>query len=143
MPTARRSRTLAADPAHVWRVIEDPHHLPRWWPGVQRVEHVGEDHWTEVFITKKGRPVRSDFRLLESDPPRHRSWGQEVAGTPFERVLRESVVELELEPTGEGTLVTICQRQLLRGYGRTGGFLLKRATARKLGEALDGLERIV
>ena len=142
MPTARRSRTLAADPSRVWAVVEDPHHLPRWWPGVRRTEGVATDHWTEVYITKKGRPVRSDFRLLESDPQRRRCWTQELAETPFERVLIESVVEIELEPAGEGTRVTITQRQRLRGTARTGAFLLRRATARRLGEALDGLERI-
>jgi uncharacterized protein YndB with AHSA1/START domain len=123
-------------------VIADPSHLPRWWPGVQRMEGVGQDRWTEVFITKKGRPVRLDFRLLESDAPRRRCWGQEVVGTPFERVLRESITEVELEPVSEGTRVTIAQRQKLRGYARTGAFLLRHATAAKLGEALDGLEHI-
>jgi hypothetical protein len=39
--------------------------------------------------------------------------------------------------------VTIEQRQRLRGYSATGGFMLRRATGRKLEEALDGLERIV
>jgi len=46
-----------------------------------------------------------------------------------------------LEPEGEGTLVTIAHRQKLRGYSKTGGFLLKRATGGKLQEALDGLVR--
>ena len=43
----------------------------------------------------------------------------------------------------EGNRVTIAQRQTLRGYSRTGGFLLRRATASRLDEALDGLERLV
>ena len=38
--------------------------------------------------------------------------------------------------------MTIAQQQKLRGYSRTGGFLLRRATRSKLDEALDGLERI-
>jgi hypothetical protein len=37
--------------------------------------------------------------------------------------------------------VTIAWRQTMRGYSRTGGLLLKRASGGKLGEALDGLER--
>ncbi len=63
-------------------------------------------------------------------------------GSPFERVLTESVIEVVLEPEGDGTKVTIAQRQKLRGYSRTGGFLLRRATRNKLDEALEGLERI-
>lgn len=149
MTTARRARTIAADPARVWEVIEDPHHMPRWWPGVMRMEGVERERFTQVFKTKRGRSVRVDFRLLESCPPAiegeqrgQRSWEQEIPGTPFERVLSESIIELTLEPDGSGTRVTIEQRQQLRGSARTGGFLLKRATRARLEEALEGLERI-
>ena len=142
MPSARRTRTVAATPQAVWEVIEDPHHLPRWWPGVARVEGVQPDRWTQVFTTQRGRPVRADFHVLQSHPPCLRSWQQEVTGTPFERVLNESIIEIGLEPGDGGTEVTIAQHQKLRGYSRTGGILLRRATAQKLGEALDGLQRI-
>ena len=123
-------------------MIEDPHHLPRWWPGVRRVEGVQDDHWTNVFMTRKGRPVRADFHLLVSERPWRRCWEQEVAGTPFERVLSESIVDVLLSPVDGGTRVTISQSQKLRGYSRTGGVLLSRATRQKLDEALDGLESI-
>jgi uncharacterized protein YndB with AHSA1/START domain len=142
MAVARRTRTIQATPEQVWEVLEDPHHMPRWWPGVERMEAVEEDRWTQVFKTKKGRPVRMDFRLLASEPPYQRAWEQEVVGSPFERVLIESVTEVALEPDGTATRVTIAQRQKLKGYSRTGGFMLRRATAKKLDEALDGLERI-
>jgi uncharacterized protein YndB with AHSA1/START domain len=142
MPSARRIGTVAASPQAVWEIIEDPHHLPRWWPDVARAEGVEPDRWTLVFTTQKGRQVRADFRLLESHPPRLRSWEQEIAGTPFERVLNESIIEIALDPVDGGTQVTIAQRQKLRGYSRTGGILLRRATARKLDQALDGLTRI-
>jgi uncharacterized protein YndB with AHSA1/START domain len=140
--TARRARTIAAAPQRVWEVIEDPHHMPRWWPGVKRMEGVQDDRWTQVFTTKKGRAVRADFRLLDSDPPWRRRWEQEVAGTPFERVLSEATTEIKLEPIDEGTRVKIELRQKLRGYSRVGGFMLRRATRTKLDEALDGLERV-
>jgi carbon monoxide dehydrogenase subunit G len=84
-----------------------------------------------------------DFRLLVSERPWQRAWEQLIAGSPFERVLSESITEVVLEPEGEGTRVTIEQRQKLRGYSRTGGFLLRRATRRRLDEALDGLERVL
>jgi uncharacterized protein YndB with AHSA1/START domain len=142
MAAARRTRTLAAPQQSVWEVIEDPDHLPRWWPGVTRMEGVQPDRWTQVFVTKKGRRVRADFRLLQSDPPSLRSWEQEIAGTPFERVLGESVIEVLLEPADSGTRVTIAHRQKLRGYSRTGGFLLRRAAGAKLEQALDGLQRV-
>jgi carbon monoxide dehydrogenase subunit G len=147
MATARRTRTLAAAPERVWEVVEDPHHLPRWWPGVTRMEAVQDDGWTEVFTTKKGRPVRVDFRLLESEQPggagaARRRWEQEIIGTPFERLLNEAITAIELEPAGEGTKVKLELRQKLRGYSRVGSAMLKRATGKKLDEALDALEQI-
>lgn len=150
MAAARKARTIAADPQSVWEVIDDPHHLPRWWPGVKRMEGVGPDAWTEVHITKKGRAVRIDFRLLESTPPGtdgaatgRRAWEQEIVGTPFERVLVESIVEVSLEPVEGGTRVKLEQNQTLKGLSRAGGgLMLRRATAKKLDEALEGLERV-
>ena len=150
MATTRRSRTVNASPEEVWELISDPHHMPRWWPGVKRMEDVSDDRWTQVFTTKKGRPVRVDYHLLRSDPPGAggdppavRTWEQEIPGTPFERVLSEAITEIVLEPAETGTEVTISQRQKLRGYSRTGGFLLRRATRGKLDEALDGLDGVL
>ena len=143
MSSALRSRVLPAGQQELWDLIADPHHMPRWWPGVQRMEGVESDRFTQVHKTKRGRPVRIDFRVIESDPPWARAWEQEIAGTPFERVLNESITEIRLEPVDGGTEVSIGQEQKLRGYSRTGGLLLKRATGSKLDEALDGLERIL
>jgi uncharacterized protein YndB with AHSA1/START domain len=140
---ARRSRILPASREELWELIADPDHMPRWWPGVERMEAVASDRFTQVFKTKRGRSVRVDFRVRASEPPTTRSWEQEVAGTPFERVLRSSVIEVRLDPVPAGTEVTICQEQRLRGYSRTGGFLVRRATAAKLDEALEGLARIM
>jgi uncharacterized protein YndB with AHSA1/START domain len=140
---ARRKRTLPASPQELWEIIADPHHMPRWWPGVDRMEGVEDDRFTQVFKTKRGRAVRADFRVVLSEPPSGRAWAQEVAGTPFERVLNESVIEVRLEPAPGGTEVTLAQQQKLRGYSRTGGLLVRRATATKLDEALDGLARLV
>jgi len=146
---ARRTRVIKAEPDELWAVIEDPHHFPRWWPGVVRVEGVSDERFTHVYTTKKGRTVRIDFRVLDTeapqaDSPGQRSWEQDIPGTPFERVLREAVTEIWLVPTDNGAArVTIVQRQKLRGYSRTGGWMLRRATRARLDEALDGLERIV
>jgi uncharacterized protein YndB with AHSA1/START domain len=140
VPTTRRHRTLSAAPQDVWRVVGDPHHLPRWWPRVRRVEGVDHDRWTQVFMTAKGKPVRADYRLLASDPPRRRQWAQELEDSPFERLMNEAVTEVRLEPTGNAdTLVTIELHQKLRGFARLGGFMVRRASRRLLDEALDGL----
>jgi carbon monoxide dehydrogenase subunit G len=146
MPTARRTRTVAAAPQHVWELVADPHHFPRWWPGVTRMEGVDDETWTQVFMTKKGRPVRLDFRLLESEPPGpeegagRRRWEQELMGSPFERMLGQSITEVRVEAADPGTRVTIEQRQKLRGYSRFVGLMLRRASRTRLDQALDGLE---
>jgi hypothetical protein len=114
------------------------------------MEGVEDDRFTQVFHTRKGRAVRMDFRLLASEPPGsggdpsgRRVWEQELAGTPFERVLGEAVTEIVVEPVGDQTVVTIALEQKLRGLNRPGGFMLRRATRTRLDEALQGLERLV
>ena len=142
MAVVLRTRTLPVSQQAIWDVIADPHHMPRWWPGVERMEGVEEGRFTQVFKTQRGRPVRADFHVVDSQPPWVRSWAQEIPGTPFERVLNESSIEVRLLPVEGGTQVTVSQEQKLRGYSRTGGFLLRRATAARLDDALDGLARI-
>ncbi len=142
MPTTRRSRVVDAPPDRLWEVVADPYHLPRWWPRIERVEAVGRSGWTEVMHTKKGRGVRADQRVEESEAPRVRRWSQELEGTPFARLLDEAVTEVSLKPEEGGTRVTIELRRRLRGMSKLGGFLFRRAARRQLDEALEGLERI-
>jgi uncharacterized protein YndB with AHSA1/START domain len=154
MPTARRSRTIAASAEELWEVISDPHHLPRWWPRVTRVENVEADAFTEVLKTAKGRVVRADFQLVEADEHARRlRWAQRVEGTPFARLLKSAETEVRLGPGAAGaslppsgepaTEVTIELRQALSGFfPRFGGYMVRRAAAATIDEALDGLERI-
>jgi hypothetical protein len=109
---------------------------------VERVEGVTGDAWTTVLRSERGRAVRADWRLEASEPPRRRAWAQEVAGTPFERVLAERRVEARVGEgaTGEGEIL-LELRQRARGWARFGGFLLRRAARRELDAALDGLEQ--
>lgn len=158
MPSARRSRTIAAPLQELWELVGDPHHLPRWWPRVDRVEDVAGGAFTEVMRTAKGKTVRADFRLRESDERTHTLvWEQQLEGTPFERLLREARTRLTLEPAGSGgelsideapggapeTRVTLELDQHLAGFfPRFGSLMVSRAAGKTLEEALDGLERI-
>jgi uncharacterized protein YndB with AHSA1/START domain len=145
LPTARRSRTIAAPISELWALICDPHHLPRWWPRVERVEDVADDAFTELMRTSKGKAVRADFRLVRAEEQTHSlAWEQQLEGTPFARVLSSSETLVTLQPAGERTSVTIELRQKLGGFfPRFGGFMVRRAAAATLDEALDGLERII
>jgi uncharacterized protein YndB with AHSA1/START domain len=164
VPTTRRSRTIRTPEGDLWSVISDPHHLPRWWPRVTRVEDVRDDAFTQAMRTERGKTVRADFRVRSRNDATHTLvWEQLVEGTPFERVLSAAETEISLAPAEEaanGTQVTIELRQTLSSAAggnaapgarsklvaplipRLGGFMVRRAAARTLEEALDGLERI-
>jgi uncharacterized protein YndB with AHSA1/START domain len=145
VPTARRSRTIAASGEDLWELISDPHHLPRWWPRVTRVESVTEDSFTEVMRTAKGKVVRADFELIQADERElSLTWRQRLAGTPFARLLSSAETEVRLAPAGgTSTVVTIELRQALTGFfPRFGGFMVRRAATATIDEALDGLARI-
>ncbi|MGI8921007.1 MAG: SRPBCC family protein [Solirubrobacteraceae bacterium] len=142
MPTVRRSRVIQADPAALWAILDDPHHLPRWWPKASRVESVARDHFTLVLATERGRSVRADYAVAVREPPRRRVWRQEVEGTPFERILRAAEIEALVEPGHAGAAVTLELRQHPRGFARLGGFMLRRAARHQLDNALASLEAI-
>ena len=140
MPVISRRRAVPAAPERIWTLVSDPEQLTQWWPGVQRVEDASRKAWTTVLVTPKGRTLRADFTLLESDHPRLLRWRQEVEESPFERILESAVTELELEAKGEGeTEVTLTQRLALRGFSRLGGLQVRMATRKQLEGALEGL----
>jgi uncharacterized protein YndB with AHSA1/START domain len=144
VPTARRSRLIAAPAQDLWDVIADPHHLPRWWPRVARVEDVEAGAFTEVMKTGRGKTVRADFELVSSDAgARSLSWRQRLAGSPFARVLSEAQTTISLKEATEGTEVTIVLKQTLAGIlPRLGSRMVRRAAANTIEQALDGLEHI-
>lgn len=143
MAKTTRSRRVRASADSVWQIVADPHHLPRWWPGVARVEDVRGDHFTEVIPTRRGKPVRLDFVVLESRPPRTRSWTQELVGTPFERLLSAWTTTITIEPEGEEACnVTLEEHQQLRGSFRAGLLLQRRPAARRVDAALRALAEL-
>jgi uncharacterized protein YndB with AHSA1/START domain len=150
MPTARCTRTIAAPAGELWGTIRDPHHLPRWWPRVNRVEDVTDSEFTEVLITGAGKYVRADFTLAVCDERERRlCWEQRLEGSPFARLLKSAETEVRLKDLatglqGEtGTEVTIELRQTLNGFfSRFGAYMVRRAATKTIEEALDGLERI-
>jgi uncharacterized protein YndB with AHSA1/START domain len=147
VPRISRRRTIEAPPDAVWALVSDPYNLPRWWPRTTRVENVERtsggkrSQWTKVLETAEGRGVRADYRCLSSAEGKHYVWEQELSDTPFERVLRRSVLEIGLEPSNGETEVRLTSRQELRGMSRLGSPMMRRATARTLDEALNGIER--
>lgn len=146
MPRITRRRTVSAAPSEVWELISDPYSLPRWWPRTSRVESVDRksggrrSQWTKVLTTAEGRGVRADYRCVSAAEPERYVWEQQLDGTPFERHLRESRVEIALRPDGQGTEVALTSAQKLRGMSRLGGPMMRGGQGKILNEALDGIE---
>jgi uncharacterized protein YndB with AHSA1/START domain len=143
MPRVSRARVIAADAERVWELVSDPYSLPRWWPRTTRVEDVEESHWTTVLETERGMPVRADYSRTELAPGRSYAWKQELEGTPFERILRSSSLEIALSPRSapSATEIRLTSEERLRGLSRLGSVMLRGAARRRLDEALDGIER--
>jgi uncharacterized protein YndB with AHSA1/START domain len=147
VPRISRRRKIDAPPDAVWSLVSDPYNLPRWWPRTIRVENVEQtaagkrSQWTKVLETAEGRGVRADYRCLSSAQGERYIWEQQLGDTPFDRILRSSVTEIGLEPSDGGTEVRLTSRQSLRGMSRLGSPMMRRATARTLEEALNGIER--
>lgn len=141
MPTVRAKRTVASGLDDVRDLVADPRSLPRWWPLVARVEDVRGRAFTEVFVSSRGREIRADFRVLETEGSDHRAWAMQVDESPFAKSFAALEVHARLTDAGGGTTrVTLEERTRLRGWARLGGFLVRRARARTVREALDGLE---
>jgi uncharacterized protein YndB with AHSA1/START domain len=142
-----RRRTIPAPPQEVWALVSDPYSLPRWWPRTARVESVDlkpggrRSQWTKVLQTAEGRGVRADFRCLSSAEGERYVWEQQLEGTPFERHLRSSKVEVALRGGEGGTEVSLSSEQKLRGLSRLGSPMMRGGQGKILDEALDGLER--
>jgi uncharacterized protein YndB with AHSA1/START domain len=141
-----RTRTVAAPVGDVWKLVSDPYNLPRWWPRTTRVENIEggggrRTRWTKVLETAEGRGVRADYRCVSSAQGERYVWEQELEGTPFERHLKASRVEIGLREKSGGTEVKLSAAQTLKGMSRLGSPLMRRGQGRLLDEALDGLER--
>jgi uncharacterized protein YndB with AHSA1/START domain len=146
MPRVTRRRTIAAPAEEVWELISDPYSLPRWWPRTSRVESVDRkpegkrSQWTKVLETAEGRGVRADYRCLSSAEGERYVWEQQLVGSPFERHLRSSVVEIGLRSETDGTVVSLTSDQKLRGMSRLGSPMMRGGQGKILEQALDGLE---
>ncbi|MEI2701967.1 MAG: SRPBCC family protein [Baekduia sp.] len=142
MARISRSGQITRPPAEVWRVIADPRTLPEWWPGIERVEGVTRQRFTQLLRSSRGAVVRADFDRSESNEPRSLRWDQRVEGTPFAAVFEQRAIVIELEPAGDGTRVTLTVEQQLRGAARFSPQLNRGGVRRALNGALERLAAI-
>ena len=139
----RRETTVEAAPPEVWAVVSDPAQLARWWPGVSRVEEATPDSWTTVLASPRGKVVRADYTRVEAVEGERVQWSQELAGTPFERILASASTEVSLEPGEPGaTKVAIALDHRPRGWARFAPLQFRAAAARQVKGALEGLSTL-
>jgi uncharacterized protein YndB with AHSA1/START domain len=96
MPSFNDSATSAAAPEEVWKLLYDPARFPDWWAGIATVELGQEGNYT---MYPDGYPDFPMTQLLET-----RREQQRVTVSCLVSELR---FEWRLEPTGEGTQITV------------------------------------
>jgi len=136
----RRETVVPRGREEVWQVVSDPAQLPRWWPGVTRVEDATAQAWTTVLTSAKGKSVRMDYTRVSAEEPTRLAWRQEVEQSPFERILAEATTSVELSAADAGTRVTIALDQKPRGWARFAPLQFRAAGRRQVDGALQGLE---
>jgi uncharacterized protein YndB with AHSA1/START domain len=139
----RRETVVPRQVDEVWQVVSDPARLPDWWPGVTRVEDATAVAWTTVLTSAKGKAVRADYTRVAASEPERLVWRQELAATPFERILAEAITSVELAPVDGGTRVLLALDQQPRGWARLAPFQFRAAGKRQVEGALEGLERLL
>jgi uncharacterized protein YndB with AHSA1/START domain len=139
----RRETAVAAAPGEVWRVVSDPESLPRWWPGVKRVEEATPEAWTTVLSSPRGKTVRADYTRIEAVEEERVAWRQELAESPFERILAAAVTSIALSAAGgDATRVEVALEQQPRGWARFAPLQFRAAGRRQVEGAIDGLQAL-
>jgi uncharacterized protein YndB with AHSA1/START domain len=139
----RRETVVPGQVDEVWQLVSDPARLPDWWPGVTRVEDATAIAWTTVLTSPKGKAVRADFTRVAASEPERLVWRQELAATPFERILAEATTSVELAPAEGGTRVLLALDQKPRGWARLAPMQFRAAGKRQVEGALEGLRRVL
>jgi uncharacterized protein YndB with AHSA1/START domain len=89
----RFRRTLTHPPEKVWRALTEPQRLRAWFPADIEGERAEGARLHFVFRNDEGEPGDGEMRVY--DPPRvlELSWDEEL-------------LRFELEPSGDGTVLT-------------------------------------
>ena len=88
-----------------------------------------------------GKTIRADFTRVEAVEGERLHWRQELAGSPFERILASALTRIELSPAGEGdTRVVIELDQQPRGWARLAPLQFRTAAARQAQGEAEGLD---
>ena len=98
----RFTRRLPHPPDKVWRALTEPEHLAAWFPTEIHGERAAGAPLRFVFRSDKAPPFEGE--MLTYDPPRTLEfrWGPDV-------------LRFDLEPDGDGTVLTLVDRLEAQG----------------------------
>ena len=98
-----------------------------------------------VLLSDSGKPIRADYTLVRTRPMELLEWEQELEETPFERMLSRSrlVIEVFWDDASLSTAVVLRSYERLRGLARLGSPMVRRATRKRLSQALEQLGELV
>ncbi len=124
---------IAAPRQEVWRALNDPDVLRRSIPGCEEIEKITDTHFTAKVTAKLG-PVKTSFigavTLSDLDPPNSYTISGEGKGGAAG--FAKGGAAVELEPDGDGTLLTYTVNAAVGGKLAQIGSRLIDATARKM-----------
>jgi uncharacterized protein YndB with AHSA1/START domain len=104
----RFTRTLAHPPEKVWRAITEPEHLEHWFPTTIEGEREPGAQLIFTFPNGEAPPFEGEMLVYEPEAVMEFSWGPDI-------------VRLELEPTEEGTVLTLLDTLEERGKAARDG----------------------
>jgi len=104
----RVRQAFSAPPATLWRAWTDPDLFSRWWGGADTevsdvALHVGVGGTWQATMTVRGTPVAWSGVYREVVEP------SRLVFTLRDKAYLREVVEVDLAPEGEGTLLTLTQ----------------------------------
>jgi uncharacterized protein YndB with AHSA1/START domain len=96
MPSFHDTTTSLAAPEDVWKLLYDPSRFPEWWAGIETVAVTGDGEYT---MYPEGYPDFPMAQLLQSERSEQR--------VTVSCLVSDLRFEWRLEPSGEGTLITV------------------------------------
>jgi uncharacterized membrane protein len=129
--TVEDSVEIARPQELVYALVRDLERAPEWQDSLEAVDvHAGKE------VRRLGAlRHEASFLVLEDDPPRRLAIASE-AGSANARA------SFDLEPCGDGTLVTFRLEVDLRGAARIAGGLVKTAAQREVRSSLQKLKEV-
>jgi uncharacterized protein YndB with AHSA1/START domain len=96
VPSFHDSATSPSPPEEVWKLLYDPARFPDWWAGIETVEIKDGPEYT---MYPDGYPDFPMAQLLDTQSDQHR--------VTVSCLVSDLRFEWQLEPEGDGTLITV------------------------------------